>query len=1308
MKKILLLFLFIFSINTFAQRDTEHWIAPYFRSLESYTNALYLSTDSVNPFDVEIFNNNVLIGTVTISKGNPQKFDVAQNLISGSHNTPSAFQVTSKGLYLKGNRPFYCTLRAAQNEHAEIITSKGKAGIGELFYVASSPNDATLGTYNFTAGILATEDNTSVTVSWTNPGIVFVGGTPTGTSHTFTLNKGQSFMFVGEVDIFGSPITNAINATGFIGAKVTANKPISLTNGSSNGNFGVINPVGSDLILDQSVPTERLGNTFAMVKTKSTNPAINMEGGIVIATEDNTQIFINGATVPIATINEGQWFRINENNYVEQTPGSGHFNMFVSTSKNVYLYQFIGVGNATNTCGFNYIPPLNCFLPRKIDEIGKINEMPNVFIPIDLKLNILTETGAAVTVNGVTPTAAQGPFPLTGNTQWVTYAIEGITGNVTITSTKAVTAGVNGGYSTAGYGGYFAGFSSVPVISKTGDCVPGIILQVDDHYDTYQWFLNGNPVPGATSPTFAPIVAGNYTVRVTAGTCAPVITPIFKVFSCDHTSTKNFTICSGPVSITPSFTVSTQTYVPTTLVIVTPPNNGTTSITNGIITYTPNAGFVGNDTFVYRFCGNAPEFVDCEEVTVNLTISQQLTVQNAVLTQCSNLFDLTTAEPNISTAPGISFDYYENQADALAGNTNTIATPTSYTPGSTTVFVRVESGTCFSIAELQLNIVQAPAPVITSSSPTICAGGNVTLTSNQATGNTWSTGEITQSITITVPGTYTLTTNNGVCNTSASITIAQDIDPNVQITGNLTICNGLNTVLTATAAGTGNTFVWSNGTNGPINTVAAPGTYTVTVTTPANCQYQQSVNVVQSIDPNVQITGNLTFCPGSNTVLTATATGTGNTFVWSNGTNGPTNTVAVPGNHTVTVTTSDGCQYQQSVTVTMNTAIIVNIAAPAEITCITQQITLNATASVFEPGATFLWTAAAGGNIVTGANTLTPTVNSGGTYTLTITSEAGCPQQATVTVIENITLPVIALTAPKLIICKGESVVLTANGAITYNWATLPGNGNTQTVSPISTTTYTVEGVGANGCKAMTAITIEVVPEITSTLQDVEICEGDRTILDAGAGTNYTYLWNTGETTQTINVEQAGVYTVTINNGTCTKTVTATISYIVAPEISEVVYNDNTLTINVKNSGVTALEYSIDDGITWQTSNVFYNVLKNTQYIIRVRNKGAMCDTTTTYYTFFMVNTITPNGDGRNDTINFTTVSGFKDFKGEIFDRYGRVIFRINAANPIWNGKELGRVIPTATYWYKLSWTDSISKKTIRASGWILLKNRNN
>lgn len=139
-------------------------------------------------------------------------------------------------------------------------------------------------------------------------------------------------------------------------------------------------------------------------------------------------------------------------------------------------------------------------------------------------------------------------------------------------------------------------------------------------------------------------------------------------------------------------------------------------------------------------------------------------------------------------------------------------------------------------------------------------------------------------------------------------------------------------------------------------------------------------------------------------MLTASATGTGNTFSWSNGTTGTTNTVTASGTYTVTVTTPLGCQYQSSATVTMDPAIAVNIATPAEINCTNTQVTLNASASTFPPGSTFLWTAAGGGTIVSGANTLTPAVNNAGTYTLKITSPLGCTKQSSVTVVKILRL----------------------------------------------------------------------------------------------------------------------------------------------------------------------------------------------------------------------------------------------------------------------------------------------------------------
>lgn len=722
MKRFLLSFVFVFLTfsSLFAQRDTEHWIAPIMdrSSTSSYQQVLYFSTDSVIPFPVDIYNNNVIIGTVNVSKGSPQTFPITTRNQIITTSAADCFTSKPMGLYMKGTKPYYVTLRFSVTSHAEIITSKGKAGIGTKFYAAYAPITQTSSIYNFTTGIMATEDNTTVTVSGYNPAITFSGGpTPMPSTLTFTLNKGQSYIIEGAGNL-------SANGTGFIGAKIISDKPVSVTNGNMNGQFAIGSFDGSDIVMDQSVPVNRLGDEFVLVKGNG-NIGRGMEGAIIIATEDNTQIFINGSGTAAATINEGQFYRINDDMWINQL-SSGHYNMHIKTSKNAYVYQLLaGVADSSATLGYNYVPPLNCFLPRKIDEIGKIAEMPG--IAPNVKLNILTEAGATVTVssNGgapTPPTAAQGPFPVTGTTNWVSYSILSITGNVTVQSSKAVTAGIIGGSGVYGYGGYFAGFSSIPVIAKqTGDCIPGIILEVDDSYETYQWNLNGAPISGATSNIYTPTVAGNYTVTVGVGSCVPLTTPIYKVFTCLQQTTKSLYIC-GSRAIIPTFTNSTQSPVPSSVTIVTQPTNGTATInpTTGVITYIPNAGFLGLDVLVYKFCGNAPEFVDCEQVTLNLNLVP-FVLTDTTIKACQyagkGFFDLTTA-PVTDNAVPTTKKFYPTLAD-LNASTNQITNPTNYFSGQGSVYVFVTTSEgCSGKAKITLDFY--PTPVVNDATLTVC------------------------------------------------------------------------------------------------------------------------------------------------------------------------------------------------------------------------------------------------------------------------------------------------------------------------------------------------------------------------------------------------------------------------------------------------------------------------------------------------------------------------------------------------------------------------------------------------------------
>ncbi|MGN7757674.1 choice-of-anchor L domain-containing protein [Chryseobacterium sp. 22532] len=818
--------------------------------------------------------------------------------------------------------------------------------------------------------------------------------------------------------------------------------------------------------------------------------------------------------------------------------------------------------------------------------------------------------------------------------------------------------------------------------------------------------------------------------------------------------------------------------------------------------------------------------------TITVVGGTSPTVQNATLTACyaagNATFNLPSADASISTTPGATFTYYLNQADALAGNANTIPSPATYSsPGGQTVYVRVKNGFCFKVAQLQL--VKAPQMTASILPPAVltCASSQTTLDASASVypaGSTfnWTTtggnivsGGNTLTPVINAPGTYTLTISKTyqpgpvTCIAVANVTVTGDSAPPVTgLTASKTqICSGESVTLTASG---GTTYNWTGlpGT-GNTQTVSptATTTYTVSAVGANGCVSQNPATITIEVSQPITVQNAILhkcYAPGLTYDLTTaqsqiTSAGAGVTFTYyinqadalagnANFIAAPT-TYSPPGNQTIYVLVKNGgCHYVVSLQLLRTAETTLTIAAPQEITCTTPQTTLNALASVVPAGSTIAWTAAGGGNIVSGANTLNPVVNAGGTYTLTVTnvSQPGnltCTYTATVTVTQNTTLPTATLVSSQPRICVGESVTLTASGGATYNWTGLPGNGNTQVVSPVVTTVYEVFAVAANGCVSATPatvtvivgpptagisaskskicvgesvtltatggitynwvglpgngntqvvsptvtteysvyalggngcssvlpakVTIEVVPAIVSTLEDVYVCAGDTGVLDAGAGTNYTYLWSTGATTQTISTNVPGTYTVTISNGVCSKTFTGKLLNPDLPQFTNIVYDNHVLTLTASNPTGGELEYSIDGGVVWQSSNIFYNVLNNTNYHVMVRVKDANCSTSLDYFTFVISNAITPNMDGVNDTIDFSGLRGYNNFAASVFDRYGAELFRATKTDAVWTGSLKGMNLPTGTYWYKVQWENPASKKLEQRSGWILLKNRN-
>ncbi|MFK7774392.1 MAG: choice-of-anchor L domain-containing protein [Saprospiraceae bacterium] len=355
-------------------------------------------------------------------------------------------------------------------------------------------------------------------------------------------------------------------------------------------------------------------------------------------------------------------------------------------------------------------------------------------------------------------------------------------------------------------------------------------------------------------------------------------------------------------------------------------------------------------------------------------------------------------------------------------------------------------------------------------------------------------------------------------------------------------------------------YSWNNPfANGENPTNLPAGDYTVTVYDDNGCTGLTSV-IIDEPDPIILTAVGTSVDCGDPNSGSINLTIDGGTFpystIWSNGSNDEDPTGLSAGTYTVTVTDLGGCFITTTAVVEDNNDPPTAVAnAPDPLNCTNTQVIINGNGSSSGSDYTYFWTTS-DGIILSGENSLTPTVGASGTYQILVTNTInGCTEIATVTVIGNADLPDAFANAPMEIDCNNTQISIDGNGSstgtdFTYLWTTSDGNivsGNT-TLNPIVSEggTYQIQVTNSiNGCSQIAIVTVG--ENTTSPIADAGTNQvlgcSTTTVSLSGAnsssGSNFTYLWTTsdglivdGETTLFPNVETAGTYQIEVTDQT--------------------------------------------------------------------------------------------------------------------------------------------------------------------------------
>lgn len=402
--------------------------------------------------------------------------------------------VLNYGMRIKATQAITAYYEVVSNGlNPEIFSLKGRNSVGTTFLTPFQnfvPSIQPVNNVPYHSGfiIVATTDNTTVTITPSQDAV----GHPAGIPFTITLNRGQTFAVVSAT----------IDAAGKLaGSSVVSDKPITVTVYDDSVYGGYWSGTCVDLCGDQIIPVEVTGSEYIVIRGWLSN---GIEKIFIVATQDNTQIFVGGSPTPIATINQGQ-------TYMHDLVTNS---LYVQSSKPVYLCHLSGFGCEL---GMPILPPVNCTGSRTLGFTRSVNQFFGIIL--------LVKNGhqGNFVLNGSSSAISPAEFSVVPGTngEWVaaridlTYVCPVVTGSRISNTTALFHLGIFNGNNFSGCRyGYFSDFSNIYLGADVLKC-PLDSVTLDAGYGKYSYLWS----TGDTTQTITVTAPGTYWVVADNGDC---------------------------------------------------------------------------------------------------------------------------------------------------------------------------------------------------------------------------------------------------------------------------------------------------------------------------------------------------------------------------------------------------------------------------------------------------------------------------------------------------------------------------------------------------------------------------------------------------------------------------------------------------------------------------------------------------------------------------------------------------------------------------------------------------------------------